>query len=199
MSAFPSQKNILVINSSYRENHSKSKKIVEQVIEHYETKHKVNLTQRDLANEPRLSYLNEDWINANFSPEKTENEKKLLEFSDELIDELKQANIVIFGCPMYNFSISSQLKCYIDLICRSGLTFNYTEQGPCGLLKDKEAVICTTSNGVPSESEFDFVTKYMKQIVNFIGIEKCHLITGNKIMFGEEEVMKNIKSQIQKL
>ncbi len=71
MSAFPSQKNILVINSSYRENDSKSKKIVEQVIEHYETKHKVNLTQRDLANEPRLSYLNEDWINANLSPEKT--------------------------------------------------------------------------------------------------------------------------------
>jgi len=136
-----------------------------------------------------------------FEPENlTEDQKQILENSDILISELKQVEIVVFGCPMYNFSISASLKAYFDLCCRSGHTFTYTEKGPQGLLVGKKAVICTTSAGVPSGSEVDFVSSYMKQVCNFIGITDSTLIHANGLMTGNQsEIIKSATNQISLL
>jgi len=181
------------------EENSKSNNLVDAVIEHYNRKYNVELKNRILVNE-ELSFLNEEWITANLTKEKTEEHKKILKYSDMLIDELKKADIVIFGCPMYNFGISSTLKLYIDLICRSGLTFEYTENGLSGLLKNKKSVICTTSGAINSGNPVDFVYNYMNQVCNFIGIDDCTLIDGNEILNKSKEAwLSHVNNQIQKL
>lgn len=191
--------NILCVNSSYRVDNSKSKLITEEVIKHYQTKSKTFVKYRNLESESKLNYLNEEWITANLTKNKTDEHKKILEYSDELISEVKNADVIVFGCPMYNFTISSNLKCYIDLICRHGLTFNYGEKGPYGLLENKKAIICTTSNGVPYNCEYDFVSKYMIHVCNFIGIKDCKIISGNELLKGEEDVIEKCKKIIKDL
>jgi len=190
---------ILVINSSCRKEKSHSRQLTDQVVQQYLTKNpNIKIITRDVGLLP-ISPPNEEWITANLTePENlTEDQKQILENSDILISELKQAEIVVFGCPMYNFSISASLKAYFDLCCRSGHTFTYTEKGPQGLLVGKKAVICTTSAGVPSGSEVDFVSSYMKQVCNFIGITDCTIIHANGLMTGNEsEIIKNAKDQI---
>jgi len=194
--------NILVINSSCRKEKSHSRQLTDQVVQQYLIKNpNINITIRDVGLLP-ISPPNEEWITANLTPIEnlTEDQQKILEQSDVLISELKRADVVVFGCPMYNFSISASLKAYFDLCCRSGHTFTYTEKGPQGLLVGKKAVICTTSAGVPSESEVDFVSSYMKQICNFIGITDCALIHANGLMTGNEtEIIKNANKEISTL
>ena len=199
MSALTKTNNILCINSSYRKNGSKSNLLTQEVIKHYQEKSKTVVKYRNLESENKLNYLNEEWITANLTKEKTDEHKKILQYSDELISEIKNADVIVFGCPMYNFTISSNLKSYIDLICRYGLTFNYGEKGPYGLLENKKAIICTTSNGVPYNCEYDFVSKYMIQVCNFIGIKDCKIIHGNELLKGEEDVIEKCKKIIKDL
>jgi len=199
MAALTESINILCINSSYRIDGSKSNLLTEEVIKHYQTKNKTSVKYRNLASESKLNYLNEEWITANLAKEKTEEQKNLMRYSDELISEIKNTDVIVFGCPMYNFTISSSLKCYIDLICRHGLTFNYGEKGPFGLLENKKAIICTTSNGVPHNCDYDFVSKYMIQVCNFIGIKDCKIIDGNELLKGEEDVIEKCKKIIKDL
>lgn len=198
MSGFE-HKTILLIKSSYRKNNSKSNELVDKVSEHYRKKYNVTLINRSLANDDNLSFLNEEWITANLEQEKSDEHKKILEFSDTLISEINSADIIIFGCPMYNFGVSSSLKSYIDLVCRSGITFQYTESGTVGLVKNKKAIICTTSSAVPSNCPVDFVYGYMRQFCNFIGIEDCTLVNSNEILKNGNDWLKNTESQITNL
>ena len=99
---------------------------------------------------------------------------------------------------MYNFSISAPLKNYFDLVCRSGHTFEYTSSGPVGLLTGKKVIICTTSAGVPSGSEMDFVTGYMKQVCKFIGLTDCSVISSNCLVSDKDSFGKALL-QIKKL
>jgi len=117
-------------------------------------------------------------VTANFAEQssRTNEQKTRLTLSDELINEITWADILIIASPIYNFSVPSALKSWIDQICRAGLTFNYTETGPVGLLRDKRAVLTITSGGVPVDSSVDFATPYLRQVLNFIGIEDIQTV-----------------------
>ena len=90
--------------------------------------------------------------------------------------ELKAADVLIVTTPMYNFGVPATLKAWIDLICRARLTFEYTENGPVGLLEGKKAYVVITSGGVPIGAPVDFVTPYLKQVMTFIGITDVEYI-----------------------
>lgn len=75
----------------------------------------------------------------------------------------------MIASPIYNFSVPSALKAWIDQVCRAGLTFNYTENGPIGLLSEKRAILVISSGGVPVDLAVDFVTPYLRQVLNFVG------------------------------
>jgi len=139
------------------------------------------LKYRDLAN--GLPLIDEEWIQSNMTPEdqRDDQARKVLEFSDELVAEVKQAKYIVIASPTYNFNIPAYLKAWVDLIARARLTFKYTENGPVGLLEDKKAIVVVATGGVIVGSEADFVSKYLKQILSFIGITDVKIVDAKKV------------------
>src|SRR5204863_8226857 len=97
---------------------------------------------RDLARDP-LPHIDADFLQAARTAEgpQTDTQRAILARSDALVDELLAADIIVIAAPMYNFSIPSTLKAWIDYVCRAGRTFSYSEKGPEGLAKGKRAIV----------------------------------------------------------
>jgi len=170
-------KTILHLNSSSRYQGSITREISEKVVEQLTEQHLYHTpVERDLAK--GLPFIDAAWVNANFTPEesRTDEDKAVLAFSDELVNELKQAEHLVIASPIYNFGIPAVLKAWVDLIARARLTFKYTENGPVGLLPDTKATLIMASGGVPIGSEMDLATQYLKQALNFIGITDITVI-----------------------
>lgn len=169
---------VLKINASARGEQADSQQLtnfLQQQLKGKEASSQV--IERDLSKSD-LPLLNADWVDANFTPEEERNQvqNKVLALSDSYIQELQQSDVLLIGTPIYNFGVPAALKAYIDLICRARLTFKYTENGPVGLLENKKAYVVITSGGVPLNSAMDFVTPYIKQVMNFIGITDITII-----------------------
>ncbi|WP_204115589.1 FMN-dependent NADH-azoreductase [Shimia biformata] len=126
--------------------------------------------RRDLA--AGLPFLTEDFTTGTFAdPEdRSAAQAKALEFSDQLVAELQEADVIVIGTAMYNFSIPAVLKAWIDQIGRAGVTFKYTENGPVGLLEGKKAIVTIATGGTPLGSDFDFASNYVRFILGFVGI-----------------------------
>jgi FMN-dependent NADH-azoreductase len=110
------------------------------------------IIERDLAAHP-LPHLTEQTLGAFFTPaeQRSPEQARAAQLSDQLVAELAAADVVLIGAPMYNFSISSGLKAWIDHVARAGVTFKYTESGPVGLLKGKKVYVFTSRGGVYSQ------------------------------------------------
>ena len=128
-----------------------------------------------------LTFIDENWINANFTDPADRNaaQKEVLRFSDQLINEVKTADVLVLAVPIYNFGIPAALKAWIDLVARARETFRYTEQGPIGLLENKKVYLVMASGGVPLESDVDFASNYLKFFMQFIGISDVTLVNAN--------------------
>ena len=138
---------------------------------------------RDLAATP-LPHVDETWIKARLVPEedRTDAERASLALSDELIAELKAADVIVIGMPMYNFGMPASLKAWIDLIARPKVTFSYSENGPVGLLEGKRAVVAVASGGVPVDSAMDFGTPHLRQVLRFVGITDITVHVASDLM-----------------
>lgn len=128
---------------------------------------------------------------------KTTEEKQLLALSDELIEELKNVQTLIIGAPMYNLNIPTQLKSYFDFIARPRVTFQYTANGPEGLLKGKNAIVLCAFGGLYDEE--NLVTQYMKSILGFIGITDVQFVYAQGIGLGAEAIEKAQSSAKNKI
>jgi FMN-dependent NADH-azoreductase len=172
-------KSILTIQSSARLTDSISRQFTAQVADVYKEAGYAHV-ERDLE-ATELPFVSEQMIGAYYTPadERSDAQKALLETSDALVAELQAADVIAIGAPVYNFSVPARLKAWIDLICRAGVTFQYTENGPEGLLKNKKAYIVLASGGVAAESAADFVTPYLKQVLAFVGITDVTLIAAD--------------------
>lgn len=180
-------KNLLVINSSARTTGSQSRKLAETFINHWK-KRQINskIHVRELGNEI-IPHITEQWIIAAFKPleNRTQEDSNSLEISDQYIKELKDADIIVIASPMYNWSIPSSLKAYVDQVVRVNETWKYNPddvQNPyIGLLENKEVVLLLTrgSQGYEKGSyneHIDFQTNYLKRIFNVMGISVIHVI-----------------------
>lgn len=163
---------ILRIDSSARTEGSVSR----QLADRYLTRLSGEVTTRDLAN--GLPYLDATWTGATFTPPETrsEEQKAALALSDELLAEFDAADTVVISAPIYNFTIPSTLKTWLDHLARVGVSFHYTENGPEGLLKDKRIVVLLASGGTPVGSPYDFATPYLKQMFGFMGLTNVEVI-----------------------
>ncbi len=176
-------KTLLTINSSGRKTDSITRGMVEKVAAYINNTHdKLTMTEQDLAS--GIPY-------ANFTADENRNhaQNNSLQQSNQLVAEIKRADYLLIGSPIYNFSIPAVLKAWIDQIARAGLTFKYTEQGPVGLVTGKKAILVMASGGVPIESELDFATPYLKQLLKFIGITDVTVIDANnhnEVSFSEQ-------------
>ena len=145
---------------------------------------------RDLAE--ALPQIDETWVGANFTPvdQRNDAQREKLALSDTLIEELRAADTIIIGVPVYNFGVPTALKAWIDLIARAGETFRYTETGPQGLLEDKKVYIAMASGGVPVGSPMDYATTYLKQVLNFVGLTDIEIIAADGMATDAENKLK---------
>ena len=132
----------------------------------------------------------------------TEAEKAALALSDELVDELRDIDLLVIGAPMYNFGIPSGLKTWFDHILRAGVTFRYTENGPEGLLPVKKAVVIETRGGLYSEGPAaaqDSQEPHLRTLLGFMGITDVTFIRAEKLGFGPDAVKEAVDGAIAAL
>lgn len=191
---------VLHITSSGRSEASVSKQVSSLVIDHFKnTNASLNVVGRDVS--PGLPFVDEAWINANFTAadDRTADQKDVLSYSDDLVAELKNADHIVIASPIYNFSIPASLKSWVDMIARAGLTFKYTEKGPVGLLENKKATIVIASGGVPVGSEMDMATSYLKLVLGFVGIHEVNVIDASTINYQGDESLDSAETQMATL
>jgi len=143
-------------------------------------------------------FIDADWIDANLSASDVRDEtaRQRLGVSDELISELQWADHIVLTTPMYNFSVPATLKAWIDQVCRAGITFRYTSDGPVGLLTGKRADIVITTGGVPLGSPADFLSGYLRQIFAFIGIDEINIFAAERMNLDSAASIKQVRQQI---
>ena len=132
----------------------------------------------------------------------TEAEKTALALSDELVDELRDIDLLVIGAPMYNFGIASGLKTWFDHVLRAGVTFRYTENGPEGLLPVKKAVVVETRGGLYSEGPavaMDSQEPHLRTLLGFMGITDVTFVRAEKLGFGPEAVREAVDGAIEQL
>lgn len=188
---------ILELSSSGRQDGSVTRQLSADLIAALEDRHgSVDITRRNLG--AGVPFLDEAWIEANFTSDenRTQKHRDTLAYSDELVAELKNADTLVIGVPVYNFSISATLKAWIDMIARARATFRYTEDGPVGLLKGKKAYLVVASGGVPVGSPMDFATPYLRHALSFVGITDLEIIAADQISSNEEESLDRARAQI---
>lgn len=173
---------ILRIDSSARTEESVSRElgdlIEQRLLEQYPG---ATVSRRDVAT--GLPFIDESWVAANFTPpdQRSDTQRQALALSDRLIEELKSADVIVLTAPIYNFSVPSLLKAWIDQVCRAGLTFRYTANGPVGLLEDRPVYLAMASGGVPFGSPVDFASTYLKQVFRFVGITDVRLVGAERV------------------
>jgi FMN-dependent NADH-azoreductase len=158
------------------------------------------IIRRDIGTDA-LPIITEDWVNANFTPDenRTAEQQRTLVLSDELIGELEAADTLVLGVPIYNFGVPAAYKAWVDLISRARKTFQYTENGPEGLLKGKKAYVAIASGGTASDSDMDFATPYVRRALAFIGITDVTVIAADQLMMGGEDKIVAVTAQVEAL
>jgi len=174
-------KKILHIISSPRGEASFSIKLGNSIIEKLKNTYPGSTVKEKILVDKQFPHLEEAQITSFFTPpeNRTFQNIEALQHSDEAIREIMEADILVIGAPMYNFSIHSTLKAWIDHIVRAGITFKYDENGPKGLVKGKQAYVAVASGGIYSEGpmqSYDFVTPYLQTVLGFIGITDVAII-----------------------
>lgn len=185
---------VLRIDSSARRQGSVSRDLAAQIVARIAG---AEVITRDLADTP-IPQIDEDWVNANFTPEdaRTPTQAAKLDLSNELIAELKAADTLVIGVPIYNFGVPAALKAWIDQVARARVTFKYTEQGPVGLLEGKRAIVVIASGGTESGSEVDFATNYVRHVLGFIGIKDVEVVTADRLMIDADATLKSAGEQV---
>jgi len=134
-----------------------------------------DVVHRDLA-KTSIPLINNDWIEGAFSnpQQHTDAHREALQFSDTVIAEAQDADVIVIGDPMHNFSVSGRLKAWLDQLVRAGKTFSYGASGPKGLLSGKKVYVLTSRGGAYSPgtplAELDFQEPYLRRLLGFLGL-----------------------------
>jgi FMN-dependent NADH-azoreductase len=176
-------KTILKLNTSIFSTDGQSSRLADDLVAALDAD---NVIARDLAKDP-VPHITAERFGAFLSkPEnRTGEQQAVLDYSDALIDELKAADTIVLGLPMYNFGVPSTLKAYFDHIGRAGVTFRYTEKGPVGLLTGKKAYVVATRGGLYQGTSLDTQTKYVRDFLAFIGITDVEFVYAEGLAISE--------------
>jgi FMN-dependent NADH-azoreductase len=153
------------------------------------------LVHKDFAKHP-IPHFDANYITAisTAENERTETQKSLAAFSDQLIAELKAADNIVIGLPMYNFGIPSTLKAWFDHVARAGTTFKYTETGPQGLLTGKKVYLVTTRGGIHKDSAQDTQIPFVKTFLAFLGLTDVEVIYAEGLNLGNGQREKGLET-----
>ena len=190
---------IYQIDSSARKDGSTSRSLAKKLLDKIK-KPKDEIIYRDLNDEMVfVTGLTESGMNID-QKDQNENHKKMFKLSDQLVKELKESDVIIISTPIYNYGPPATLKAWSDLAARVGETFRFKSNGRReGLLKNKRAYLVITSGGTKLNSDEDFLTPWLKFILNFFGIEKIDVICADQMALDYEKSIKDAEKQIENL
>ena len=190
---------IYQIDSSARKEGSSSRALAKKLLDKIK-KPNDEIIYRDLDDEMLfVSGLTESGMKI---PEdkQTDGHKKMFQLSDKLVEELKDSDVIIISAPIYNFGPPATLKAWSDLAARVNTTFKYTPDGKrIGLLKDKKAYLVITSGGTKIGSEEDFLTPWLKLMLNFFGIMDVKIISADQMAIDYEKSIEKAEKEIEDL
>ena len=177
--------NILTIKTSGRGNESVSNQLIDEILKNFKKKIDVDIRDEDLTN---LTFVNELQVKGELS-----------DHTISYLENINWADTIVIGCPIYNFNVPGKLKSWFDQIVIAGKTFNYTSNGPVGLLSNKKAIVVYTSGGTGMNSEIDFATPWIKFVLNFIGINEISFVSADQVALNYSDSIKSAHQDIEKL
>ena len=190
---------IYQIDSSARKEGSTSRALAKKLLDKIKSPED-EIIYRDLNEEMVfVSGLTESGMNIE-KKDQTDHHKKMFELSDQLVKELKESDIIIISAPIYNYGPPATLKAWSDLAARVGETFKFKPNGRReGLLKNKKAYLVITSGGTKLNSKEDFLTPWLKFILNFFGIDEVETINADQMALNYEKSIKDAEKQIDNI
>ncbi|MFD2643223.1 FMN-dependent NADH-azoreductase [Pseudomonas japonica] len=177
---------VLIIESSARQQDSISRQLTRDFVSQWQAANPADsITLRDLALNP-VPHLDANLLGGWMKPQdqRSAEELQALARSNELTDEVLAADVLVLAAPMYNFTIPSTLKAWLDHVLRAGVTFKYTETGPQGLLTGKRAYVLTARGGIHAGAASDHQEPYLRQVLAFIGIHDVTFIHAEGLNMG---------------
>jgi FMN-dependent NADH-azoreductase len=180
---------ILVINSSAAQGESVSRTLVHHAADLLLSICRgATIVHRDLGVAPMPHLTRETFAGVRGVPS-TRSERAARALSDELIAELRMAETILIGAPMYNFSLPTGLRAWFDYVLRAGETFRYSEAGAQGLLGGKRVIVIESRGGLYSDGPgwaMDFQEPYLRQLFQFVGITDVAFVRAERLAFGPE-------------
>jgi FMN-dependent NADH-azoreductase len=179
---------ILQINSAARSQGANSTLLLNELTTKLQQSNPgAQVVARNLQAEP-LPHLDDSILGAFFTPveQRTPEQAAIAARSEALIAELQAADVIVIGAPMYNFGVSSQLKTYFDFIARAGITFQYTANGPEGLVKGKKVFVVSARGGKYIGTPHDSQTPYLKSFLGFLGMTDVTFIYAEGLNMGPD-------------
>ena len=194
-------KTLLQLNTSLFAAGGQSSQLADMFVATWKTNNDgANVIVRDLASNP-LPHLDAEHFLAYIAQpaDRSTRQQELASAADALIDEIKSADVIVLGLPMYNFGAPSTLKAYFDRIARAGVTFRYTASGPEGLLTGKKAYIFATRGGLYAGTPLDSQTTYVRDFLGFLGITDVEFIYAEGLNMGEPSKQTALASARERL
>jgi FMN-dependent NADH-azoreductase len=170
---------LLQIKASISHDKGLSSQLANNFVAAYRKSHPhAKVLVREVASAEPVPHLNGERFGAFIAKpeERTDAQHAVVAYSDALIDELKRADVVVIGLPMYNFGVPSQLKAYFDHIARAGVTFKYTATGPVGLLTGKKIYVFAARGGLYAGTTLDTQTGYVRDFLAFLGMQDVQFV-----------------------
>lgn len=178
---------LLQLNSSIFSNGGQSSRLADEFVAAWRTAHPAaRIIARDFARDPVPHLTAERFQSFLAKPEERNAEQQaVIAYSDTLIGELRRADVIVLGLPMYNFGVPSQLKAYFDHVARAGVTFRYTEKGPEGLLTGKKVYVFAARGGLYAGTPLDTQTAYVKDFLRLLGITDVEFVYAEGLSISE--------------
>jgi FMN-dependent NADH-azoreductase len=170
---------LLQVNASINNSNGQSSQLANQFVATFHKRYPdAKIVVRDVAAVEPVPHLNAERFGAFITKpeERSAAQHAVVAYSDILINELKQADVIVLGLPMYNFGVPSQLKAYFDHIARAGVTFNYTDKGPVGQLTGKKVYVFAARGGLYAGTPMDTQTSYVRDFLRFLGMTEVEFV-----------------------
>ena len=180
---------LLQINASLNNGNGQSSQLANQFVAAYRRRHPgAKIVKRDVAAAEPVPHLNAERFGSFITKpeERSAAQHAVVAYSDILINELRQADVIVLGLPMYNFGLPSQLKAYFDHIARVGETFKYTEKGPVGQLTGKKVYVFAARGGVYVGTPLDTQTSYVRDFLRFLGMDDVEFVYAEGLAISPE-------------
>jgi FMN-dependent NADH-azoreductase len=195
---------VLIIDSAATGDGSVSRKLTASFAEQLRgSDPSVEIVRRDIGR-ALIPHLTEETVGAiRGAPAETDAARAALALSDTLVRELKDADLIVIGAPMYNFGMPSTLKAWFDHVLRARVTFRYTEEGkPEGLVTGKKAIVVESRAGFYSQgpaAAMDHQEPHIRTLLGFMGVTDVTFVRAEKLAFGPEAASQAIAEAVAQL